>query len=375
MARLYLSPPSVGDADIAAVESALRSGWVAPLGPEVDAFERELAEATGRTHAVALASGTAALHLGLKALGVGPDDEVVVPTLTFGATAFAVTYLGANPVFLDVEFDSWTLDPDLLDGFLRERSSSGRLPSAVIPVDVFGRTCDYDRILPVCEEYAIPVLTDAAESLGALHGTAPAGSTGAAAVVSFNGNKIITTSGGGALVTDDERMAAQVRMWAAQSREPYPWYEHVEIGFNYRMSNVLAALGRAQLARLSGIVERRRAIRDQYAVGLAQVEGVSVLGDPTWGRWNGWLTTIRFDPGVHPGAATRVREELEREDIETRPAWKPMHQQPVFQDSDVRLSGVADRIFEEGLCIPTGSAMTDGDVNRVLAEIKRALAR
>lgn len=375
MRRLYLSPPNVGNAEIAAVESALRSGWVAPLGPDVDAFERELAEATGRVHAVALASGTAALHLGLKALGVGPDDEVVVPTLTFGATAFAVTYLGANPVFLDVESGSWTLDPDLLEGFLRERSTSGRLPSAVIPVDVFGRTCDYDRILSVCEDYAIPVLTDAAESLGAMHGSAPAGSTGAAAVVSFNGNKIITTSGGGALVTDNESLATQVRKWAAQSREPYPWYEHVEVGFNYRMSNVLAAVGRAQLARLSQFIERRRAIRDQYALGLAQVEGVSVLGDPAWGQWNGWLTTIRFDSGVHPGAATRVREALEQENIETRPVWKPMHQQPVFQDSDVRLTGVADRIFEEGLCIPTGSAMTDGDVNRVLAELTRALVR
>ncbi len=371
--RLLLSPPSLSDGDLIAVDRALRSGWVAPLGPDVDAFEVDLAALTGRGHSVVLSSGTGAIHLGLLALGVEPGSDVIVSTLTFGATAFAVTYAGARPVFLDSEHTSWNLDPALLAEELAERARRGCLPSAVVPIDVFGRTCDYDAILQICGQYDVPVLADSAEALGAQHGVAPAGSLGAAAVFSFNGNKIITTSGGGALVTDEPEIARRVRKWATQSREPLPWYEHEEIGFNYRLSNILAALGRSQLTRLSDIVDRRRAIRDRYAAALEAIGGVSVMGDPPWGRWNGWLTTARFDADVYPNAPTRVREALEAQNIESRPIWKPMHQQPVFRDAEAIVTGVADRVFAEGLCLPSGTAMTDGDVDRVLDVVATTL--
>ena len=364
--RLYMSPPWVGNDEAEAVRAAIGSGWVAPLGPEVDAFEVSLAEACGRQTAIALSSGTAALHMGLLALGVKPGDEVATSTLTFAATAFAINYVGAKPVFLDVEEESWNIDARLLESFLAARASARKLPAAVVPVDVFGRTCDYERVLPVCSAYGVPVLCDSAEALGALHGGNPAGSYGAAAVFSFNGNKIITTSGGGALVTDDPQIASKVRKWSNQSRELVPWYEHEDIGFNYRMSNVLAALGRAQLTRLSQIVSRRRGIRDRYAAALETFPGLSVPGDPPWGQWNGWLTTVRFNSDQYPDAATRVREALNSVDVEARPIWKPMHQQPVFSGAEAVLTGTADRLFSEGLCLPSGTGMTDDDVDRVL---------
>ena len=361
-------------ADEAALVDALRSGWVAPLGPAVDAFEADLAGVSGRAHAVALSSGTAALHLGLLALGVGPGDEVVVPTMTFAATAFAVTYTGARPVFLDVEPVSWNLDPFLLGEFLSARAAAERLPKAVIPVDVFGRPADYGAILPVCEQWGVPVLADAAEALGAAYGDEPAGAQGVAAVFSFNGNNIITTSGGGALVTDDPALAGRVRHWATQAREPYPWYEHEQIGFNYRLSNLLAALGRSQLARLPGIVRRRREIRDRYAAGLSGVAGVSVTDDPPWGRGNCWLTTVRFDRQLLPGAPVAVRSALAEAGIESRPVWKPMHQQPVFAAAESVLTGTADLLFREGLCLPSGTGMSDDDVDAVLRIVRAAVA-
>lgn len=370
---MFLSPPLIGDREQEAIQSVLQSGWVAPVGPEIAAFETELAAQAGRSHAVALLSGTAAIHLGLLALGVSRSDEVLVPTLTFGATAFAVTHAGARPVFMDVEEDSWNLDPHLLETYLSEKASIGQLPAAIIPVDVFGRTCDYDSIMRVSDKYEVPVLVDSAESLGAMHGNAPSGSMGSAAVFSFNGNKIITTGGGGVLVTDDPEVARKVRHWSTQSREPFPWYEHEEIGYNYRMSNVLAAIGRAQLTRLPEIVRRRREIRDQYAQVLEGSQGISVMGDPPWGTWNGWLTTIRIDPAIHPNAPTLIREALETHEIESRPVWKPMHQQPVFRESESVLTGVADRLFAEGLCLPSGTSMSNSDVDHVARLILETL--
>ena len=372
--RMYLSPPNVTDLEIEYVVSALRSGWVAPLGPEVDSFEREVAAFGGAGYAVALSSGTAALHLGLLGLGVGPEDEVVVPTMTFGATAFAVTYVGATPVFLDIENESWNLDPEVLASFLARRAAIDQLPAAIVTVDVFGRSCDYGRIMAIAERYEVPVLADAAEALGATFGDQPCGSFGRASVLSFNGNKIMTTSGGGMLLTNDPAMAEKVRFWATQSREEAPWYEHEEIGYNYRMSNILAALGRAQLSRLPAMIERRREIRDRYANLFAHVAGIAVLGDPPWGRSNAWLTTVRFDPALHADAPTRVREALEAENIESRPVWKPMHQQPVFTGSQSYLTGVADAVFAEGLCLPSGVGMTDDDVDRVAGHVLRELS-
>ncbi len=371
--RIHLSPPSVSDIEMEAVQLALASGWIAPLGPEVDAFEEEIRKQSGRMQATSLSSGTAGLHLGLLALGVTSGDEVIVPTLTFGATAFAVSYTGADPIFVDVEDASWNLDADMLERVLRERFQAGRLPKAIVTVDVFGRTCDYDRILPLANDCGVPVLVDAAEALGATYKDRPAGSMGHAAVFSFNGNKIITTSGGGALVTDDPELAQKVRKLSTQSREPMPWYQHEEIGYNYRMSNILAALGRAQLSRLPDIIERRRAIRNRYASEFENVRGLTVMGDPPWGRWNGWLTTVRFDSRRWPDAPTLVREALESHNIEARPVWKPMHAQPVFRDAEAYLTGVADSIFAEGLCLPSGTGMTDEDVDRVAGVVREAL--
>lgn len=371
--RVLLSQAHVTDLEVEAVVRAATSGWVAPVGPEVDAFEAEICRFTGAPAAVALSSGTAAIHLALLGLGVGLGDEVIVPTLTFGATAFAVTYVGAVPVFLDVETDSWGLDPDLFAQVLDDRARSGRQVAAVIPVDLFGRPADHDRIVPIAAAYGVPVLVDAAESLGSWSGERAAGTMGAVGIYSFNGNKIMTTSGGGMLVSEDEKMVERARFRSTQSREPFPWYEHEEIGFNYRMSNILAALGRAQLARLPQMISRRRAIREQYTQMLAGIPGVTVTADPPWGVSNAWLTTVTFDRTALPGAAERVRIALQADRIESRPIWKPMHRQPVFHAHEAHVTGVADRLFAEGLCLPSGSGLTDNDVERVANGVRQAL--
>ena len=371
---LRLSQAHVTELEVKALERAVTSGWVAPLGPDVDGFERDICAFTATAHALALSSGTAAIHLGLLALGVKLGDDVIVPALTFGATAFAVTYVGAKPVFLDVEEQSWGLDPHILETVLDSRAQAGRPIAAIIPVDIFGRPADYDRILPIAAKYDIAVLVDAAESLGATHGDRAAGTMGHAGIYSFNGNKIMTTSGGGMLVSDDEQLVEKARFWSTQSREPFPWYEHEEIGFNYRLSNILAALGRAQLARLPEMIARRRQIRSMYTEMLAGLEGVVVTPDPPWGAGNSWLTTVTFDRELRPGASTGVREALQAENIESRPIWKPMHQQPVFRDNETHMTGVADRLFEEGLCLPSGVGLSDGDIERVADGLKAALS-
>lgn len=371
---IIMSQAHVTQAEVDAVSRAVLGGWVAPLGPEVDGFEADMCAFTGARHALALSSGTAALHLGLLGLGVKPGDEVLVPTLTFAATAFAVTYTGAKPIFLDVERRAWGLDPELLNSVLQSRSRSGRRVAAIVAVDLFGRTADYDEILRVAAAHDVPVLIDAAESLGATHDARAAGTMGRVGVFSFNGNKIMTTSGGGMLVSDDEQLVAKARFRSTQSREPFAWYEHEEIGFNYRMSNVLAALGRAQLDRLPDMVARRRRIRETYSEMLSGIDGVVVTADPPWGQGNSWLTTVTFDREVHPGAPVSIREALQVEAIESRPIWKPMHQQPVFRDAEAHLTGVADRVFEEGLCLPSGSGLSDDDVHRVVEGLLATLA-
>ena len=284
MSRIYLSPPDVGPTEREALLRALDSGWVAPAGPELDAFERELAAATGRSHAVALSSGTAALHLALLGLGVGPGDTVFVPTLTFVATANAVRYVGGEPVLLDSEERSWNVDPALVVEELEASARSGRLPAAVLVVDLYGQCADYAEIIVACERHGVPVIEDAAEALGAAYGSAPAGSFGAAAVFSFNGNKIVTTSSGGALVTDDDLLAARARHLANQAREPALHYEHVDLGFNYRMSNLLAALGRAQLAGLATRVRARTDVMIRYREALGEIDGLAFSPEPGWGR-------------------------------------------------------------------------------------------
>lgn len=367
--RIYLAPPSVGVAEISRVIAALESGWVAPVGPELSGFETDICTITGARAAVALSSGTAALHLGLKAIGVKPGDEVICPTLTFAASAFAIVHAGATPVFLDSEPTSWNLDPALLQSLLIDRAKHNALPTAVIVVDLFGRTANYGEILAVADQFNIPVLVDAAESLGSQYGDHPAGSMGNAAVFSFNGNKIMTTSGGGMFVSDNEELVEKVRYWSTQSREDLPWYEHNEVGFNFRMSNILAALGRAQLERLPDIVAARRQVHDWYVSELDGVAAANVTGDPPWGVSNGWLTTVRFDSEHAPGGSTRVRLALEAENIESRPIWKPMHQQPVFADHEAHLNGVSDQLFAEGLCLPSGFALERLDIKRTCQTI------
>lgn len=368
MTRIYLSAPDVGSLEEEYLVRALRSGWVAPLGPEVDALEREFAERIGVAHAVALSSGTAGLHLGLLALGVSPGDVVVTSTLTFAATANAIAYVGARPVFVDVQSDTGNLDPALLAVALDAAESRGDRVGAVMPVDLFGKVADYDAILAVTRPRGIPVLADAAESVGAQRG-APAGSFGDAAVFSFNGNKVMTTSGGGLLLTDDAALAGRVRHLATQARLPVPHYEHDEVGYNYRLSNLLAALGRAQLARLDGMIERRRHIREVYRGLFSGIRGVEVFGGDASGD-NCWLTTILVDPQEAGWTAEGLRLSLAEREIESRPLWKPMHAQPAFAGSRSVLNGTADAIFATGLALPSGSGMGDEDLQRVTEHIR-----
>jgi dTDP-4-amino-4,6-dideoxygalactose transaminase len=369
---ILLSAPDVGHLEQEYVMAALRSGWVAPLGPEVDLFEREIAARVGVRHAVAVNSGTAALHLALIGIGAGPGDVVVVPTLTFAATANAVVYTRATPVFADCDPATGNLDPGLLSGLLATLSAEGAPVRAVLTVDLYGFCADYHRILPLCHRYGVPVVEDAAESLGSLHHGRPAGSFGRAAVLSFNGNKIMTTSGGGMLLTDDPGLASRARHLASQARLPMAHYEHDEIGYNYRLSNLLAALGRAQLCRLDEMIERRRAVRDGYAKVFAHVDGVSLLGgeDPAA---NCWLTSIVVDPERAGWRSGDLAAHLAARNVETRPVFKPMHLQPVFAGARTALSGAAERLFRDGLTLPSGSALGDSQVRRVLDDITEFL--
>ena len=362
--RLYLSAPSATPDDIASVTSALHSGWLAPVGPEITAFEAAMAAYVGVGHAVALASGTAALHLALGELGVQPGDAVIVPTVTFGATAFAPTYLGAAPVFVDID-DSWNVDPELLASCIADLRGHGYRVAAAIPVDLYGTPANYALIRDVLAEADVPMVEDAAEGLGARTPDGPVGAFGAAGVFSFNGNKIITTSGGGMLVTNDGHLADRIRHLSTQARMPLPWYEHEEIGYNYRMSNILAALGRSQLGRIDAEVARRRQVREWYRNRLESLDGVRVQADPPWGTSNAWLSIAVFDPARYDEAPNRVRMALESANIESRPIWKPMHQQPVFREHRAYLNGKADALFRDGLCLPSGSGVDEEAVHRV----------
>ncbi len=373
VSRIYLSPPDVGPAEREALLAAFDDGWIAPVGPEVDAFEREIATATGTRHAAALSSGTAALHLALLAVGVRPGDEVLVPTLTFVATASPVVHIGAQPTFVDCRADTWNLDPDLVGDLLDERAEQGRLPSAVIAVDLYGQCADADALSEICRRHDVALIEDAAEALGATYHGRPAGSLAPIGVVSFNGNKIITTSGGGMLVSDDEAVVARARHLATQAREPAPHYEHAEIGFNYRMSNLLAALGRAQLRSLPERVARRRAVKARYRAAL-DGHGITFMPDDPAGEPTNWLTVAQIDPEVFGATTDDVRRALEAEDIESRPAWKPLHCQPVFADNLSVGGAVAERIFERGLCLPSGSSLTDDEIDRIV-ELVRSVPR
>ena len=372
--QIHLSSPDITQAEEDALVRALRSGWVAPLGPEVDAFEREIAEFTGREHAVALSSGTAALHLALLHLGAGPGTVVITASMTFAATANAIVYTGAAPVFVDCD-QTGNMDPDLLEQALTDQARRGATITAVLPVDLLGKIADYSRIEEIAARHGVPVLADAAESLGAVRDGTPAGKNGIAAAISFNGNKIMTTSGGGMLVTDDADIAQRARYLATQARQPVAHYEHVDIGYNYRLSNLLAGVGRAQLVRLPSMIERRRGWRSAYREYFATADGAEVFGgedgssDPSGDHDNFWLTSVIVDPKTAGWSAAGLREHLAAVNIEARPLWKPMHLQPVFAGTDRYLGGSSEAIFANGISLPSGSALSSEQFTTVISAI------
>lgn len=375
MSRIYLSPPHMGSHERALLLDAFDSNWIAPLGPHVDAFEREMAEVVGVPHAAALSSGSAGLHLALLLLGVQPGDPVVTCTLTFAATANAIVYAGAAPVFVDADRATFTLDPDRLDEALTDLAARGTPARAVITVDLYGQVCDYAAIGQVCARHGVPIVEDAAEALGSTRAGRQAGAFGEIAVLSFNGNKIITTSGGGMLLSASADHVAKARFLATQARDPAPHYQHSTIGYNYRLSNLLAAVGRGQLRALDARVAARRANRDAYREALADIPGITFLEDPPDSVANAWLTVVTIDAERAGADRERVRTALEAEDIEARPVWKPMHLQPVFADRPCYGGDAAGALFRDGLCLPSGSSLTDADRARVIGVIRRALGR
>jgi len=450
--RIFLSPPHMSGEELDFVQQAFDSNYIAPLGPQVDAFEREFAEYVGIKHCVALSSGTAAMHLALRILGVGPGDDVIASTLTFIGSVTPVIFQGANLVFVDCDRTSWNMDPDLLKEALEDCKKRGKMPKAVVPTDLYGQCCDLPQIVSICNQYDIPVVCDSAEALGAVyystnselgmlnselkeqehinqlkinnskfkiahHIAHHAGVGAKAAVFSFNGNKIITTSGGGMLASEDKEFIDYARNLSQQARKDFPHYEHTEIGYNYRMSNILAAIGRGQLKVLDERVKKKREIFDYYQKALGDLPGIEFMPEANYGRCNRWLTVILITPEEFGADREMVRLALDAENIEARPVWKPMHIQPVFDcGSGFRVQGleagendpqitqitringrkkaqntqnniqnskfkiqnypatvvggsVAEDLFDRGLCLPSGTAMTEGDLNRVVETI------
>ena len=370
--RIYLSSPHMSDEgyEKAFIEEAFATNWIAPLGPNVDAFEKELAEKVGVKAAVALSSGTAAIHLALKAVGVGEGDIVFCQDLTFAATANPIRYQGAIPVFIDSNH-TWNMCPLALRKAFEKYEKHGKKPKAVIVVHLYGLSADLDPILEVCREYDVPLIEDAAESLGSCYKGRATGTIGDHGVYSFNGNKIITTSGGGMLVSNDEEKIAKARYWATQSREPFRHYEHRELGYNYRMSNVLAGIGRGQLKVLDERVEKKKYIFNYYKEHLSDLEGLEMMPIQDYDEPNYWLSCIVLSGKVKP---IDVIEALEAENIESRPIWKPMHMQPYYKDCDfitLQAHGsVSEDIFTRGVCLPSDTKMTDEDLDRVCNVIK-----
>lgn len=364
--RVYLSAPHVSPRERALLLDAFDSNWIAPLGPHVDGFEREFAQWVGASHAAALSSGTAALHLALLLVGANPGDRVLTSTLTFAASANAIRYVNAEPVFIDSEPKSWNMDPELLAEELERAYRRGGRIKAVLVVDILGQCADYEPILKTCRFYGVPVIEDAAEALGATYLGRQAGTFGDIGCFSFNGNKIITTSGGGMLVTGRQDWADRARFLATQARDPAPHYQHSQLGYNYRMSNLLAAVGRGQLQVLADRIERRRANFHFYEQALSGVPGVTFMPEPAAGRSTRWLTCILVDPDEFGASREDIRLALDRENIESRPLWKPMHMQPLYAGCRSVGGAVAEQLFERGLCLPSGSALTPEELSRVV---------
>lgn len=375
--RIYLSPPHMGEYEEKFIAEAFTTNWIAPLGPHVDYFEKELAEYLGISGAVALSSGTAAIHLALRLLGIGSGDIVLCSTLTFIASANPILYQGARPVFIDSEPESWNMSPTALKRAFESLEKSDRLPKAVIIVNLYGQSADMDALLAVCSQYEVPVVEDAAESLGATYQGKASGTLGRFGIYSFNGNKIITTSGGGMLVSNDLGALEKARFWAAQARDLAKYYQHSEVGYNYRLSNVLAAIGRGQLRILEERVNAKRAIFERYRLSLAHVDGIEFMPEAPFGRSTRWLTALTIDPDRCRVTAIDIIDALAKENIEARPVWKPLHLQPLFKKYDYYPHdlnrSVSDELFEQGLCLPSGTSMTEEEQNRVIDLIRKCL--
>lgn len=376
--RIQLSTPHMGKAERRFVDEAFDTNWIAPLGPNVDAFESEMANYVGISHAAALSSGTAAIHLALRLLGVGPGDTVFCSSFTFVASAAPIVYQGAEPVFIDSEPESWNMSPAALERAFAAAVSEGKLPRAVVVVNLYGQSADYDRLSEICGRYGVPIMEDAAESLGALYKGGQSGRFGKFAALSFNGNKIITTSGGGMLLSEDEEAIERARFLATQARDPAPHYQHSELGYNYRLSNILAGVGRGQLQVLADRIAARRRVFDTYCERLGGIPGLEWMPEPEWSFSNRWLSTMTIDPNAVGLTADALRIRLSEALIETRPLWKPMHQQPVFSGARYFAHGnvsVSDDLFDRGLCLPSGSNMTEGDLDRICDQINAIVAR
>lgn len=372
--RIFLSPPHLGNDERRLVADAFDTNWIAPIGPHVNSFEVELAGYLGVNESVALSSGTAAVHLALILLGVERGDEVICQSFTFAGSCNPVVYLGATPVFVDSETDSWNMDPALLDEILRKRAAAGKRPKAIIVVDLYGMPARLAEIRRLANEYEVPLIEDAAEAIGSRYDGAAAGTLGDFGIYSFNGNKIITTSGGGALIAKQEGMLKRARFLATQARDAAPHYEHSEIGYNYRLSNICAAIGRGQLEVLEDRVASRRAIFEKYRALLSGIPGLSFQPELPGSKSNRWLTTILLEMPSPDGSMTeKVRLALEAENIESRPLWKPMHLQPVYREAPSFVNGVSERLFAHGLCLPSGSALTAEQQDRIVEIMRQTL--
>ncbi|QNE38352.1 aminotransferase class I/II-fold pyridoxal phosphate-dependent enzyme [Hymenobacter sp. NBH84] len=372
--RIYLSPPHLGRHELNYLHKAIEDNWVAPVGPNLTGFEQDICQYTGAAHAVALTSGTAAIHLGLQLLGVGPGDEVLCPSFTFVATANPILYLGATPVFVDSEPTTWNIDPTLLRTAIEDRLRLGRKPKALILVHLYGMPAQLTEVLAIAAEYAIPVLEDAAEALGSRYQGRLLGTFGDVGLFSFNGNKILTTSGGGVLVTNNANHARRALHLATQAKDPAAHYQHSEVGYNYRLSNLLAGIGRGQMELIEDRVKKRREIFAWYQDKLRELLGLSfVPTEPAGGRSNRWLTTVLLDPATAPVTPEQLRQHLETRNIESRPLWKPLHLQPLFAGAPMYGGTVCADLFARGLCLPSGSSLTDEDLVRVVEAVREVL--
>jgi len=371
--RIFLSPPHMGGEELPFVQQAFETNWVSPAGPHIDAFEKELAVYNNIEHCAALSSGTAAIHLALIILGVERGDEVLCSTFTFSGSCNPIVYVGATPVFVDSELETWNIDPVLLEEAIVDRIKKSKKPKAIILVHLYGMPAKINEVKAVARKYEIPVIEDAAEAIGSTYHGQKAGTFGDIGVFSFNGNKIITTSGGGALVSKNEEWIKKARFLATQARDPAPHYQHSEIGYNYRLSNICAGIGRGQLQVLDDRVKRRREIFEFYRANL-KMEGVSFQPEMIDSFSNRWLTTILIDPTKNQGVTREdIRLALEKENIESRPLWKPMHLQPVFEDCPSFTNGKSESLFKNGLCLPSGSQLTQPVIEKVISLFRGAL--